>query len=84
MDQYHEGETGSVFDGAVDQVTFGWTPETCRAVGEAVRFSLQMSREFGEGLDTGPQAVLAQAIADLDYRCALAASRDRHPASTTR
>lgn len=78
LDQYHEGESGSVFDGAVDQVTFGWTPETCRAVSAACRVELL----FG-GMPDDVAQLLKQAVADLDYRCALVASRDRHPASTT-
>lgn len=60
---------------SVDQVDLGWDRETCLAVGAALRVMM-----MNHPLADGTYQLLRQAVADLDYRCALAVSQDRHPA----
>lgn len=78
LDQYHEGNQGFVFDAHVKwpQVDFGWDVETTRDVAAAVNLAMT---ELGHYFDPEVAARLHLAICDLDFRCALAESTNRHP-----
>lgn len=68
LDRYHQGATGTVFDGRVDQVNLGWDVATCQAVNTAVRFAIAMS---GTTMPSSELQLLREAVADLDFRVAL-------------